>query len=331
MGKFLSALLALAAGIVIGSLAGPAPAAAETIKIAHSTWVGYGPLYIARDKGIFKKNGVDVELVRDGGSEGALPDPHGRQDPDDRQHGRYGTALSEEPRRFPIRRRDRRLRTAATASSRNKDITSIKRSQGQEGRRQRGLGLGILPERAARQRRAQGVRPQHRQHDRDGRRHCLRHQAGRCGGHLGAWLTKGKTAPISAICSSTARSRQASSPTSSSSSRAGSRRTRRTSRRSSSHGKRPSRTTRRIPRNRSRSWPRAWAAGSRTRRISRQTLSGIKFYGGDDNKTFFGTAGQARAALPDTPSGCDRDLVEPRQASGQGDAGDLINYSFVNG
>ena len=63
MGKFLSALLALAAGIVIGSLAGPAPAAAETIKIAHSTWVGYGPLYIARDKGIFKKNGVDVELV----------------------------------------------------------------------------------------------------------------------------------------------------------------------------------------------------------------------------------------------------------------------------
>ncbi|HKO08650.1 MAG TPA: ABC transporter substrate-binding protein [Alphaproteobacteria bacterium] len=63
MGKFLSALLALAAGIVIGSFAGPAPAAAETIKIAHSTWVGYGPLYIAREKGIFKKNGVDVELV----------------------------------------------------------------------------------------------------------------------------------------------------------------------------------------------------------------------------------------------------------------------------
>jgi len=63
MRKILSATLALAAGIVIGSLAGPAPAAAETIKIAHSTWVGYGPLYIARDEGIFKKNGVDVDLV----------------------------------------------------------------------------------------------------------------------------------------------------------------------------------------------------------------------------------------------------------------------------
>lgn len=38
-------------------------ALADTVKIAHSTWVGYGPLYIARTKGIFKKNGVDVELI----------------------------------------------------------------------------------------------------------------------------------------------------------------------------------------------------------------------------------------------------------------------------
>lgn len=63
MRRILSAALALAAGVAIGGLAAPAPAAAETIKIAHSTWVGYGPLYIARDEGIFKKNGVDVELV----------------------------------------------------------------------------------------------------------------------------------------------------------------------------------------------------------------------------------------------------------------------------
>ena len=38
-------------------------AIADTVRIAHSTWVGYGPLYIARDKGFFKQNGVDVELV----------------------------------------------------------------------------------------------------------------------------------------------------------------------------------------------------------------------------------------------------------------------------
>ncbi|MGH7152582.1 MAG: ABC transporter substrate-binding protein [Acetobacteraceae bacterium] len=38
-------------------------ALADTVTIAHSTWVGYGPLYIARDKGFFKQNGVDVDLV----------------------------------------------------------------------------------------------------------------------------------------------------------------------------------------------------------------------------------------------------------------------------
>ena len=36
---------------------------AGSLKLAHSTWVGYGPFYIARDKGFFKEEGVDVELV----------------------------------------------------------------------------------------------------------------------------------------------------------------------------------------------------------------------------------------------------------------------------
>jgi NitT/TauT family transport system substrate-binding protein len=63
MRRLVGLLIAAAAGAVLGGSAGAMPAAAETIKIAHSTWVGYGPLYIARDKGIFKKNGVDVDLV----------------------------------------------------------------------------------------------------------------------------------------------------------------------------------------------------------------------------------------------------------------------------
>src|ERR1700688_1518274 len=63
MPRLLGVLLALSAGILIGSLAASGRVAAETIKIAHWTWVGYGPLYLARDKGIFKKNGVDVERV----------------------------------------------------------------------------------------------------------------------------------------------------------------------------------------------------------------------------------------------------------------------------
>ncbi|MCM0755894.1 ABC transporter substrate-binding protein [Desulfovibrio aminophilus] len=41
-----------------------APALAEaSLKIAHATWVGYGPLYIAKEQGIFQNNGLNVELT----------------------------------------------------------------------------------------------------------------------------------------------------------------------------------------------------------------------------------------------------------------------------
>jgi NitT/TauT family transport system substrate-binding protein len=63
MGKGVWKLAALLLGLAILPGAGAGPARADTVTIAHSTWVGYGPLYIARDKGIFKKNGVDVDLV----------------------------------------------------------------------------------------------------------------------------------------------------------------------------------------------------------------------------------------------------------------------------
>ena len=57
-------LTALLLGLVLLPIEHAVPARADDIAtIAHSTWVGYGPLYIARDKGIFKKNGVDVDLV----------------------------------------------------------------------------------------------------------------------------------------------------------------------------------------------------------------------------------------------------------------------------
>jgi NitT/TauT family transport system substrate-binding protein len=38
-------------------------AAAEPLKIRYSTWVGYGPLFLAREKGFYKDEQVDVELV----------------------------------------------------------------------------------------------------------------------------------------------------------------------------------------------------------------------------------------------------------------------------
>ncbi len=40
-----------------------AAASADTFKIGHSTWVGYGPFFVAKKKGYFKEEGLDVELV----------------------------------------------------------------------------------------------------------------------------------------------------------------------------------------------------------------------------------------------------------------------------
>lgn len=54
------ATLALAS-LALGALA--LPAQAETIKIGLQPWLGYGPLWIAEQKGFFAENGVDVQLV----------------------------------------------------------------------------------------------------------------------------------------------------------------------------------------------------------------------------------------------------------------------------
>ena len=53
----------ITAAAMVSALALASAAEAGTLKLGHSTWVGYGPFYIARDKGFFKEEGVDVELV----------------------------------------------------------------------------------------------------------------------------------------------------------------------------------------------------------------------------------------------------------------------------
>ncbi|MGH6905900.1 MAG: ABC transporter substrate-binding protein, partial [Geminicoccaceae bacterium] len=52
----------IAGGILLGAIIGGG-AAAEPLKVAHSTWVGYGPLYVAQEKGFFAEEGVEVELI----------------------------------------------------------------------------------------------------------------------------------------------------------------------------------------------------------------------------------------------------------------------------
>lgn len=54
-----------AAGLFAGlavSLASFGSAAAGEMRLGMTTWVGYGPMFLARDKGFFKENGLDVEL-----------------------------------------------------------------------------------------------------------------------------------------------------------------------------------------------------------------------------------------------------------------------------
>jgi NitT/TauT family transport system substrate-binding protein len=63
MRRFATLIAPIAAAVLAVGINAADPAAAETVSIAHSTWVGYGPLYIARDKGFFSKNGVDVDLI----------------------------------------------------------------------------------------------------------------------------------------------------------------------------------------------------------------------------------------------------------------------------
>jgi NitT/TauT family transport system substrate-binding protein len=55
-------LVAILIAAVAGWRAGPVGAAAQTLLVGHSTWVGYGPLFLARDKRFFDEAGVSIEL-----------------------------------------------------------------------------------------------------------------------------------------------------------------------------------------------------------------------------------------------------------------------------
>ena len=38
-------------------------AQAEPLRIFYAVWVGYGPLFLAQEKGYFAREGVEVELI----------------------------------------------------------------------------------------------------------------------------------------------------------------------------------------------------------------------------------------------------------------------------
>ncbi len=54
----------IAAAIVgLGVVAAAGDAGADPLRIGHVTWVGFGPLYVAAEKGFFADEGLDVDLV----------------------------------------------------------------------------------------------------------------------------------------------------------------------------------------------------------------------------------------------------------------------------
>lgn len=68
-------------GAMLGGLALAEVAAAEPLKIRYSVWVGYGPLFLAREKGFLKEEKVEVELINmDDPKEGFFAMAAGRLD-----------------------------------------------------------------------------------------------------------------------------------------------------------------------------------------------------------------------------------------------------------
>ncbi|PWR19509.1 taurine ABC transporter substrate-binding protein [Zavarzinia aquatilis] len=61
MGRFRRGAIAGVLGLA-ALMGGTGVAEAGKVSIGHFIWVGYGPLYLARDLGYFKENGVEVDL-----------------------------------------------------------------------------------------------------------------------------------------------------------------------------------------------------------------------------------------------------------------------------
>jgi NitT/TauT family transport system substrate-binding protein len=61
--KFLNRILLLLIGAILPALLMAHGAAAEPLRLGHPIWVGFGPMYIAQEKGYFKKHGLEVELI----------------------------------------------------------------------------------------------------------------------------------------------------------------------------------------------------------------------------------------------------------------------------
>ena len=178
-----SALICRACGAALGlalTVSGAAAAEPGVIRIGHTTWVGYGPMYLARDLGYFKEAGVDVQLevIEDAALYMAAA-AAGELD-GSRLHHRRG---DEVPLRgFLLQvglhaRRELWRRRHPGAARRQLD----QGPEGQAGGDERGLGLAVLVR----------LSPEEGGHD-AGRRHHLQHDGGRRGRRLHLEIDPGR-------------------------------------------------------------------------------------------------------------------------------------------
>lgn len=58
----LGCALAAAVAIAMSPVGVATGYAAQKLSVAHSTWIGYGALYVAKEKGFFEKAGLDIDL-----------------------------------------------------------------------------------------------------------------------------------------------------------------------------------------------------------------------------------------------------------------------------
>ncbi len=64
MEKSLTRILVAVAAVIMAAAVVGCQAEEETIRIGFNTWVGYGPFYIAQEKGFFSKHSLNVDLQR---------------------------------------------------------------------------------------------------------------------------------------------------------------------------------------------------------------------------------------------------------------------------
>jgi NitT/TauT family transport system substrate-binding protein len=57
-------LPALALAAIWLTAASASPSQAEPLRVFHFTWVGYGPLFVAQEKGLFAREGIEVALIK---------------------------------------------------------------------------------------------------------------------------------------------------------------------------------------------------------------------------------------------------------------------------